>query len=139
MARKKAKKKAARAHAIGAPLRTKGVPGPTSLEPDVTVYREDPRRVLRWAETPPLIVVEVLTASHRDLDAVVKPALYARVPSIQECWLVDPIADPERPSMLALVRDGLGWAERAVPAGGTYTTQLLPGFALDLSRVAEDD
>lgn len=114
------------------------LPGPTSLEPDVTVFREDPRRVLRWADTRPWIVVEVLTASHRDLDDVVKRQCYLRVPSIEECWHVDPIANPERPGMVALVREPGGWSERAVAPGGTYTTDRLPGFVLDLSRVPED-
>ena len=59
--------------------------------------------------------------------------LYLEVPSIREYWIVDPRADADRPSMTVLRRRGQRWQRPiAVPAGGVYSTRLLPGFTLHL-------
>jgi Uma2 family endonuclease len=110
----------------------------TNVEPDVAAYREwaAARETPRWEGVTPSLVVEVISSSGSTKDTVRNRAIYARVPSIQEYWIVDPRAETA-PSMLALTRVGRddGWVEHVVAAGGTYRTPLLPGLLVDLSAI----
>ena len=115
---------------------TRALGAVSDVEPDVAAYRAFPRgsRSARWEDVTPFLVVEVISDSDPRKDLVRNRELYWRVPSIQEYWIVDPRPEPA-PSMLALVRGAEGWGERAVSAGGTYRTDLMPGLALDLSTI----
>src|SRR5438094_8801150 len=50
---------------------------------------------------------------------------------VKEYWIVD----HERRAMLVLRRGRKKWSEQIVKEDETYTTKLLPGFALDLAAV----
>ena len=64
--------------------------------------------------------------------------LYLRVPSIREYWIFDPRQDPDRPTLRVYRRRGSRWQRPVdVAPGETYTTPLLPGFALLLDPHAE--
>lgn len=112
------------------------VPRTTCPEPDVAAYADFPvERLPRvdWREVSPVLVVEILGGGDSaDKDAVRNVALYLRVPSIREYWLIDIRDDPARPRMTAYRRFGSRWRTTAVAFGKTYTTKLLPGFVLTL-------
>jgi Uma2 family endonuclease len=115
---------------------TRDLGGTTDVEPDVSLYRTFPsERTARWKDTPPFLVVEVMSESNRDKDLVRNREVYGLVPTIEEYWIVDPLTEPA-PSMLVLSRGPDGaWVEHPVAAGGTYRTPLLPGLEVDLSRI----
>jgi Uma2 family endonuclease len=112
------------------------VPRTTCPEPDVAAYRDYPHDLdpqVNWQDVSPILVVEVMGADDSaEKDQVRNVDLYLRVPSIREYWLVDIRDDPARPRMTAYRRFGARWRARAVTFGETYTTPLLPGFALVL-------
>ncbi len=107
----------------------------TAPEPGVAAYRDFPRNVpvreMDWRNVSPVLVAEVVSEDDPDKDLVRNVAVYERVPSIREYWILDPRADPDRPDLRVYRRRGQRWQKPIdVPAGGTYTTKLLPGFAL---------
>jgi Uma2 family endonuclease len=108
----------------------------TTSEPDVAAYHDFPVdldfRDIRWQDVSPVLVVEVLSVDDPDKDLVRNVALYHRVPSIKEYWLLDTRDDPNRPSMTARIRYGKRWRKVELAYGDTYTTRLLPGFRLVL-------
>jgi Uma2 family endonuclease len=107
----------------------------TAPEPDLAAYRgfpiDLPLEERDWRDYSPLLVVEILSRDTADKDLVRNLPLYLQVPSIREYWILDPRASADHPSLIVRRRCGRRW-QRAVhvPAGGTYTTGLLPGFAL---------
>jgi Uma2 family endonuclease len=106
-------------------------------EPDLLVYkgfpRNRPKRELRWQDFSPILVGEVLSAENPHKDLVRNVALYLQVPSIKEYWILDAREDADFPTMLAYRRRGKQWLEPIeVGPNETYTTPLLPGFALTL-------
>jgi Uma2 family endonuclease len=112
-------------------------PGTTTPEPDVLAYKNfrRPRRIrdIRWQDVSPILVGEVLSANDPGKDLVRNVALYLQVPSIKEYWILDAREDADYPSMLVYRRRGRRWQEPIeVGPGETYTTPLLPGFALAL-------
>ena len=62
------------------------------------------RRSDRFAETPPLMVVEVLSPSTRSEDTVRKSTEYAAV-GVAQYWIVD----PEAATLTAYANNGAGW------------------------------
>ncbi|HEX5270206.1 MAG TPA: Uma2 family endonuclease [Gemmataceae bacterium] len=114
-----------------------GRPGTTTPEPDVLAYKNFrlPRRIrdLRWQDFSPILVGEVLSADDPGKDLVRNVALYLQVPSIKEYWIIDAREDADFPTMLVYRRRGRRW-QAAIEVGPneTYTTPLLPGFALTL-------
>jgi Uma2 family endonuclease len=109
----------------------------TAPEPDVAAYRDFPLhlplREVNWEDISPVLVVEILSEDNADKDTERNVGLYLRVPSVREYWILDPLADPDRPSLTVHRRRGQRWQRPiTVPAGGTYTTPLLPGFTLVL-------
>jgi Uma2 family endonuclease len=107
----------------------------TCPEPDVAAYRDFPLdrpfRELRWQDVSPLLVVEVLSEDDPDKDLVRNVALYRRVPSIREYWILDPLQEgPDRPHLIVHRRWGRRWRILHFAPGETYTTRLLPGFKL---------
>jgi Uma2 family endonuclease len=110
-------------------------PGVTCPEPDVTAYRDYPLGLplaeLRWQETSPVLVVEVLSLDDPNKDLVRNVDLYLQVPTIREYWILDTRASVDRPRMTAYRRRGRRWQRPiAIVYGETYTTRLLPGFEL---------
>ena len=108
----------------------------TAPEPDLAAYRDfpigRPFRTLRWQNVSPILTVEVLAIDDPDKDFVRNVELYLRVPSIKEYWILDPRADPERPSMHVHRRYGKRWQQSEIHFGDRFVTRLLPGFELIL-------
>jgi Uma2 family endonuclease len=75
----------------------------TSLQPDVMVFRRDSIDLDRAPLDPPLLAVEVLSPSSRDIDQGLKRLTYARL-GVPSYWIVD----PGEPSLLAHVLDTAG-------------------------------
>jgi Uma2 family endonuclease len=109
-------------------------PDVTAPEPDVAAYRDFPLdvdfREINWRNHSPLLVVEVLSENHPDKDLVRNADLYHQVPSIKEYWVIDGRPNPNQPTLIVHRRHGKGWRMTQVPFGETYTTKLLPDFAL---------
>ena len=82
-----------------------------------------------------MLVVEVLAEHSIDKDLSRNPPLFLRVKSLAEYWVIDGVLDPERPSLKVYRRNGDAWRSLEVPAGESYTTNLLPGFRLRLTNV----
>ena len=116
--------------------------GITAPEPDIAGYTEffperTPVAEQDWRNISPSLVVEILSPDTEDKDLERNRRLYLQVPSIREYWIVDPRASIGEPMMVVFRRRGLRWAARRnVLAGGTYTTPMLPGFALVLNPLA---
>jgi Uma2 family endonuclease len=109
--------------------------GITAPEPDIACYAEYPAdrpyKERNWRAVSPLFVVEILSADNQDKDLERNCRLYLEVPSIREYWILDPLEDADRPSLIVYRRRGRRWsARRMVPPGGTYETPMLPGFSL---------
>ncbi|HLW63885.1 MAG TPA: Uma2 family endonuclease [Gemmataceae bacterium] len=108
---------------------------PTCPEPDIAAYRDLPLHLpwdeLDWRDYSPILVVEIISEDNawKDLDRNVD--LYLQIPSIREYWIVDPRESADRPSMIVYRRRGKNWQKPIYVAyQETYTTKLLPGFAL---------
>lgn len=109
----------------------------TAPEPDVACYAtypsDLPKAERNWRAITPFLVVEILSEDNREKDLERNRRLYLEVASIQEYWILDPLEDADRPSLIAHRRRGTRWAPRRVlAAGATYTTPMLPGFSLVL-------
>lgn len=109
--------------------------GVTAPEPDLTAYHDFPLEsdldAVRWQDVRPILVAEVVSDEDPDKDLVRNVELYAQVPSIREYWILDPREDPNRPTLLVYRRRGQRWQRVIeVAPGETYTTRLLPEFAL---------
>jgi Uma2 family endonuclease len=107
----------------------------TAPEPDVAVYKNFPLERLAtdlsWDEVSPILVVEVLTSDDPAKDMVRNVALYQRVPSIKEYWIIDAREDAAHPTMRVYRKYRGRWQEPIeLQFGDTYTTRLLPGFEL---------
>jgi Uma2 family endonuclease len=111
--------------------------GITAPEPDVACYSDfpldQPIDEVNWRDVSPILVAEILSEDTADKDLERNLRLYRQVPSIREYWIVDTRESFDRPALIVYRRRGQRWAApRTVPAGGTYTTRLLPGFSLVL-------
>lgn len=107
----------------------------TAPEPDVACYHDYPSRhpigQRHWRNLSPILVVEVLSEDNADKDRERNVELYLRVPSVREYWILDPLNDPDRPTLTVYRRRGRRWQRPIeVPSGGTYETRLLPGLVL---------
>jgi Uma2 family endonuclease len=116
----------------------------TAPEPDIAAYRDYPVGThysrIRWQDLRPILVVEILSPDSADKDLVRNRRLYLAVPSIREYWIVDPRKDAARPELIVYRRRGARWQRPLhVLPGETYTTRLLPGFALTLAEPAGED
>jgi len=109
----------------------------TAPEPDLAAYQDFPfhipRRQRNWRQIDPLLVAEIISEDDPDKDLVRNVALYEKVQSIREYWIIDPRTDPDYPDLLVYRRRGQRWQRPIrIAGGGTYTTKLLPGFSLVL-------
>jgi Uma2 family endonuclease len=107
----------------------------TEPEPDIAAFRDVPLDLpydeIRWEDLSPLLVVEVVSEDNAEKDLERNVELYLEVPSIREYWILDPRQDADRPTLHVYRRRGQRWQKRIdIAPGGTYTTRLLPDFAL---------
>jgi len=116
-----------------------GRPKATQPEPDLAAYDEFPRDTtlsrLRWQDISPCVVVEIVSDEKPEKDLDRNVHLYLEVPSIKEYWIVDPRADPDRPSLIVYRRRGKVWQKPIeVEFGAIYESpRLLPGFRLKIN------
>lgn len=96
--------------------------------PDVWFVSETarPGRDAKWFDRPPDLVAEVRSPSTWRYDMGVKKAAYFRT-GVTELWLLDTETD----TVLVFRRD----ESFEVVAGGTLTTPLLPGLAIDVAAL----
>ena len=106
----------------------------TTPQPDVAAYSDFPDdpdlNELKWRDVSPMLVVETLSPDSVDKDLVRNVELYRQVPSIKEYWILDNLADANRPSLRVYRRTAKRWRTLDFACGETYATRLLPGFAL---------
>lgn len=106
----------------------------TNPEPDIACYKDFPKHLpiheIRWQDVSPVLVIEVLSDNDEDKDLVRNVELYLQVPSIKEYWIVDTREDPDTPKLLVYRRRGAKWRVSEIGYRQTYSTPLLPGFAL---------
>lgn len=98
--------------------------------PDVCAYRAErlPRRVRRL-ETPPDLIVEVLSGGTKPLDLITKRDDYDRF-GVGEYWVIDPATGEPR----VWRRQRMRLAEASVE-GDDLPCAVFPGFTLDLRPV----
>jgi Uma2 family endonuclease len=80
----------------------------------------------------PDLVVEVVSASTVRMDAVRKRELYAEY-GVEEYWLVWP--EDERVDVFRGIKDGQYLSPKALAAGESLVSMLLPGFELAIDRI----
>jgi Uma2 family endonuclease len=101
----------------------------TERHPDVALYlTPSPDPVSPWDRWIPEIVVEVVSPSSATRDYGEKPRDYLAA-GVKEYWIVDPI------KCVVVVLQRAGDVFREQKTSDSYTTPLLPGFALDVSRL----
>jgi Uma2 family endonuclease len=104
----------------------------TLLVPDLIYIKSehlpDPAALLRFAEIPPDVVLEILSPSQRFADLVEKAALYLKF-GVPLVWLVD----PDRKAITAMTPDG---SVRVYHPGDTLDGgDVLPGFSVPVDRL----
>jgi Uma2 family endonuclease len=106
------------------------------VEPDLLFIAGDQAGIMteKNIQGAPALVVEVLSKSTRKRDAQIKRRLFEQV-GVREYWLVDPELDtvqifrPSADKRLSRVE------ELSAEDGGTLTTPLLPGCAIDIREL----
>ena len=99
--------------------------------PDISVYLTPPPEPdSPWDRWTPSIVVEVVSKSSTHRDYVEKREEYLAA-GITEYWIID----PAKGRILVLRRRGDVWTEHPIAPDGSYSTGLLPEFALDASKI----
>jgi Uma2 family endonuclease len=106
----------------------------TVPEPDLAAYSDYPldcpMEEVRWDETSPFLVCEIMVGGSIDKDLSRNPRLYLAVPSIKEYWVVNGSENPNEPTLVQHRRRGKQWVVTHFPFQSTFTTPLLPDFAL---------
>ena len=107
----------------------------TVPEPDIAVYgpldlETTDWNDIHWQDLMPFLVCEVLVEGDFDKDLTRNPALYRRVRSIREYWVLNGSQSVMEPTLIVHTRRGKAWAVAHYPYGSTYTTKILPGFEL---------
>jgi Uma2 family endonuclease len=102
----------------------------TVYRPDISVYLTErlPKRVNRL-QTPPDLVIEVLSPSNRGLDLMTKRNDYERY-GVGEYWIVDPANGDVR----GWKRVGVRFEDVAI-TGDSLPSSAIPGFTLDLHPI----
>ncbi len=98
--------------------------------PDLFIYLQPPPEMDIWSGWVPRIVIEVVSASSRKRDYEEKPDEYLEF-GIDEYWIIDAV----KRQMTVLKRWRGQWKRQIVKPPRRYSTDWLPGFALDLRRV----
>ncbi len=108
-------------------------PKPTTPEPDLAAYAEEPPELshkMSWEELSPILVAEILVEGDFWKDLSRNPKLYLRVPSIREYWVLNGSENPAEPTLIQFRRTGKKWVKLPYPFGSKFTTSLLPGFSI---------
>jgi Uma2 family endonuclease len=99
--------------------------------PDLSVYFSPPPDVDDvWSLWVPAIVIEIVSTSSSRRDYRDKAPDYLEF-GVNEYWIID----AQKRQMTAMTRWRGQWKTKIVRSTQKYTTRLLPGFSLDLSRV----
>lgn len=100
--------------------------------PDLSIYLTPPPEGISqpWDRWIPDIVVEVVSDSSARRDYHSKRSEYLAA-GVREYWIID----PRKSSALILIRRADSWIEKRLTRRGKWRSPLLPGFALDLSKV----
>lgn len=106
--------------------------GPSQSErhADVSIYLSPEPAEDIWSRWVPEIIVEVVSERSAKRDYEDKPPEYLAL-GVREYWIID----ARRRQMTVLTRWRGQWKERVVKPPRKHSTNLLPGFALDLKRV----
>ena len=105
---------------------------PRGREPDLVFFRTERNSQLRrwFIESPVDLVVEVISPESVRRDRAVKLLEYERE-GILEYWLFDPLT--RTPEFYRLGPDGRYQA--TYPVDGTYTSEAVPAFQLDVAEL----
>lgn len=99
--------------------------------PDLSIYLSPQPDVADvWSLWIPEIVIEVVSESSAKRDYEEKPQEYLEL-GVKENWIID----KKKNQMLALIRWRGQWKKNVVKSSQKFSTELLPGFKLDLKRV----
>lgn len=113
----------------------------TTPQPDVAAYLSYPRRpVMTYRGVDPALIVEIVSAGSEEKDYVRNAVLYARLASVLEYGIIDPLNDPMRPTMTVLRRSaGVAAFERVdVAPGGDYECAAWPALRVSLASLAAE-
>jgi Uma2 family endonuclease len=102
-------------------------------QPDVLSVADKHRAVLTdaGAEGAPDSIVEILSPSTAHHDKGVKREVYART-GVEEFWLIDP---DQRRTQVCRFKDDVETPIATYDDASSFTTQLLPGLAIDTARI----
>ncbi len=107
----------------------------TLVEPDLTVVCDASKIDRRGCRGAPDLVAEILSPSTARRDRLVKRELYEAA-GVREYWIVD----PDRESVqVYLLRDGTYLPPQTYTKDTPVPSEVLPGFAADLSTVFPED
>ncbi len=103
------------------------------VEPDLLVIAGDQTGIVteRNVQGAPALVIEVMSKSTRKRDAQIKRRLFEQR-GVREYWLVDPELDTVQVLRLSPEQRLVRVEELTAEDGGTLTTPLLPGLAIDI-------
>lgn len=101
----------------------------TAVQPDLLFFTAENRDALGrdFASGIPDLIVEVLSASNRRMDLIVKRAIYAQR-GIPEYWIVD----PKTQSISVNILEGRHYSD-TTHAQGTVTPRALPELSIEIA------
>jgi Uma2 family endonuclease len=107
------------------------------VQPDLLFISRERAALAKRRRAPaiPDLVIEILSDSTRKVDETVKRKLYEWA-GLQEYWIVDPVLETVKVYRLKDVAYERA-AELSAEAGDRLETPLLPGLAIELSRIFE--
>lgn len=106
------------------------------VQPDICVICDLRKLDRKGCLGAPDIVVEILSPGNNRKELRIKYELYQEF-GVKEYWIVD----PHSRTLFKHVLDtsGIYITERPTTTGGIFTSQLLPGFALNLDEILNTD
>lgn len=106
----------------------------TVLQPDVCVICDSAKIDARGAIGAPDIVVEILSPGNNKKELQNKYEVYEEA-GVTEYWIIQPT---ERTFMKYTLVDGSYQPSKLLTGGDVVTTNILPGFSLDLEELFKD-
>ena len=107
----------------------------TVLQPDLCVICDKSKLDVRGCIGAPDIVVEVLSPSNNKKELKYKYEVYEEA-GVKEYWVVFPI---ERTVFVYTLVDGKYAPSKLMVSGDVVTSDILPGFSLDLAELFAED
>jgi Uma2 family endonuclease len=98
--------------------------------PDLSIFTSAPPAIDVWSLWVPKIVIEVVSERSAQRDYEEKPDEYLEF-GVSEYWIIDAI----KGQMTAMIRWRGRWKTQVVKPPAKYTTQVLPGFSLNIKRI----